>query len=56
MPVSDVRIIHTHISGRGAFKIVNAVGVKFIHSSVHAKQTPVFDIHDASVAGIGRSQ
>ncbi len=56
MPVSDVRIIHTQISGHGAFKIVNAVGVKFIHSSVHAQQHPVFDIHDASVVGIGRSR
>ncbi len=52
MPVSDVRIINSSVTGHDGFKIVNAVGVQFLHTVVKSRHKPTFDIHDAVVTGI----
>ncbi len=54
-PVSDVRIVHTQISAINGFKLVHAVGVRFIHSSVRVRRGPAFDVHDAEISGLPES-
>ena len=51
-PVRDVVFSNVHISAHDGMKIVNANGVKFLDSSIHAAHGPTFIIHDAQVHGI----
>jgi len=53
MPVFDVRIIDSSISGRRGFMIVNAAGIQFIQTKVNVRHKPVFDVKDATVTGVG---
>lgn len=51
--ISDVLFNNVHISAHDGMKIVNANGVTFINSTIHAAHGPAFIIHDAHIHGAG---